>query len=87
VDYTLFDTLSDILVALDPGGVPIPYLFNESPDGRLLEAQGIQNYGYLPMNLPEDIDLPAVIHAENERVPIEAIDFGAQALYKFLERY
>jgi len=87
VDYTLFDTLGNILAELDPTGTPIPYLFNESPDGRLLEDAGIQNYGFLPMNLPPEIDLPSVIHGENERVPLESITFGAEALYKLLKRY
>jgi acetylornithine deacetylase/succinyl-diaminopimelate desuccinylase-like protein len=87
VDYGLFETLAGILTELDPEGTPIPYLFNESPDGRLLEDFGMQNYGFLPMNLPPDIDLPSVIHGENERVPVESIAFGAGALYKLLERY
>jgi len=87
VDYALFDTLAGILNELDPQGTPIPYLFNESPDGRLLEDFGMQNYGFLPMNLPPEIDLPSLIHGENERVPVESIAFGAEALYKLLERY
>lgn len=87
VDYTLFDTLAEILTESDPDGVPIPYLFNESPDGRLLEAQGMQNYGFLPMNLPPEIDLPSLIHGENERVPVSAIQFGADALFKLVNRY
>lgn len=87
VDYTLFDTLAGILTDLDPAGAPIPYLFNESPDGRLLEAAGMQNYGFLPMNLPPEIDLPSLIHGENERVPLRSITFGAEALYELLKRY
>jgi len=87
VDYSLFDTLASILSKLDPTGTPIPYLFNESPDGRLLENQGIQNYGFLPMNLPPELDLPAVIHGENERVPLTSVTFGADALYELLKRY
>lgn len=87
VDYGLFDTLATILAKMDPEGTPIPYLFNESPDGRLLEDAGIQNYGFLPMNLPPYIDLPAVIHAENERVPVTAITFGADALFELVKRY
>jgi len=87
VDYALFDTLAGILTELDPQGTPIPYLFNESPDGRLLEDFGMQNYGFLPMNLPPEIDLPSLIHGENERIPVEAISFGADGLYKLLERY
>ena len=80
-------TLATILVEMDSEGTPIPYLFNESPDGRLLEDAGIQNYGFLPMNLPPYIDLPAVIHAENERVPVTAITFGADALFELVKRY
>lgn len=87
IDYGLFETLADILRELDPEGIPIPYLFNESPDGRLLEAHGMQNYGFLPMNLPSEIDLPSLIHAENERVPVESIEFGAKALHELLRRY
>ena len=87
VDYSLFDTLAGILTDLDPQGVPIPYLFNESPDGRLLEDAGMQNYGFLPMDLPPDLDLPSMIHGENERVPVSSIHFGAQALYELLKRY
>jgi acetylornithine deacetylase/succinyl-diaminopimelate desuccinylase-like protein len=87
VDYGLFDTLAGILTELDPTGTPIPYLFNESPDGRLLEDFGMQNYGFLPMNLPPEIDLPSLIHGKNERVPVSSIAFGADALYKLLERY
>lgn len=87
VDYSLFDTLAGILTDLDPSGSPIPYLFNESPDGRLLEDFGMQNYGFLPMDLPPDIDLPSIIHGENERVPLSAISFGADVLYELLKRY
>lgn len=87
VDLSLFDTLAGILNDLDPTGTPIPYLFNESPDGRLLEDFGIQNYGFLPMDLPPEIDLPAVIHGENERIPIHSLHFGAEALFELLKRY
>lgn len=87
VDDTLLPLLGALLTEHDPDGIPIPYLFNESPDGRLLEAHGIQNYGFLPMNLPPDIDLPALIHGENERVPVEAIEFGASVLYDLVRRY
>lgn len=87
VDYELFEQLAAIIRDLDPQGIPIPYLFNESPDGRLLEAHGMQNYGFLPMNLPPEIDLPSLIHAANERVPVDSIEFGARALFELVCRY
>jgi acetylornithine deacetylase/succinyl-diaminopimelate desuccinylase-like protein len=87
VDYALFDMLADLLRSHDPDGTPIPYLFNESPDGRLLEDHGLQNYGFLPMNLPPEIDLPSLIHGENERVPVSAIQFGADILFDLVAQY
>ena len=87
VDYTLFNLMTDLLREHDPQGIPIPYLFNESPDGRLLEDYGIQNYGFLPMNLPPEIDLPTLIHGEDERVPVAAIQFGADILFDLITRY
>lgn len=83
----LFGTLGAIITDLDQEAIPIPYLFNESPDGRLFADHGIQHFGFLPMNLPPEIDLPSLIHAPNERVPIGAIDFGAEALYRLIARY
>lgn len=84
---TLLDLLSDILTDLDPDAVPVPYVFSESPDGRLFAARDIQHYGFLPMNLPPDIDLPDLVHAPDERVPLDAIEFGAEALYQLITRY
>lgn len=86
-DDGLFDTLAGILTDLDPGAVPIPYVFTESPDSRLFADHGIQHYGFLPMNLPRGLDLPALIHGPDERVPVEAIEFGAEAIHRLLTSY
>lgn len=86
-DAGLLDLLGSILTELDPRAIPVPYLFNESPDGRLFAAHGIQHYGFLPMNLPPEIDLTDLIHGPDERVPLAAIEFGARALRQLIARY
>lgn len=86
-DADLLDLLGSILRELDPQAIPVPYLFNESPDGRLFAAHGIQHYGFLPMNLPPEIDLTDLIHGPDERVPLAAIEFGARALHELILRY
>lgn len=86
-DDRLMPTLSAILQDLDPLGVPIPFMFNESPDGRLFHELGIQHYGFLPMDLPPHIDLPSLVHGPNERVPLEAVEFGARALHQLINGY
>jgi acetylornithine deacetylase/succinyl-diaminopimelate desuccinylase-like protein len=86
-DPALFGELATVLVDLDPSGTPIPFLFNESPDGRLFAEHGIQHYGYVPMDLPPDIRLPDLIHGPNERIPVSAIEFGAEAIYRLTARF
>ena len=83
----LFNTLAGILREADPDGIPIPLLLSGVTDARFFSRLGIQTYGYLPMTLPEDMNFSQLIHAANERVPVAAIDFGAQAIYKALQRF
>jgi acetylornithine deacetylase/succinyl-diaminopimelate desuccinylase-like protein len=83
----LFNTLSDILRKADPDGTPVPLLLSGVTDGRFFSRLGIQTYGFLPMPLPEDFNFTQTIHAANERVPVDAIKFGAEAIYQALQRF
>ena len=83
----LFDTLAGIIREVDPKGVPVPLLLSGVTDGRFFSRLGIQTYGFLPMNLPEDMDLTQLIHAADERIPAESLSFGADALYRVLQRF
>ena len=83
----LFDTLADIIWEQDPEGLSVPMLMPAGTDGRHFAALGIQTYGWMPMNLPDDFDFLKTIHAANERVPVSALEFGAEALYQLLLRF
>ncbi|MEO8954194.1 MAG: M20/M25/M40 family metallo-hydrolase [Ktedonobacteraceae bacterium] len=82
----LFDTLADILKEADPHGIPLPMLLPAVTDGRFFSRLGIQTYGFLPMLLPENFNFTQTIHAADERIPIEAVGFGARAIYEALLR-
>lgn len=86
-DLGLFDTLSSVLKEADPEGIPVPMLMPAATDGRLFARLGIQIYGFLPMLLPDTLDFAATIHGPDERVPVDAINFGAGAVYRLLQRY
>jgi acetylornithine deacetylase/succinyl-diaminopimelate desuccinylase-like protein len=83
----LYDTLADILRQADPGSAPVPLLLSGVTDARHFSCLGIQTYGFLPMRLPEDFNFSATIHAADERIPVDALDFGAQAIYQVLQRF
>lgn len=86
-DMGLFDTLANILREADPGGTPVPLLLSAITDGRYFSRLGIQTYGFTPMKLPAGFDFSQTIHAVDERIPLEALRFGADAIYRLLQRY
>ena len=86
-DMGLFDRLAGLLRELDPAGTPVPLLLSATSDARFFSRLGIQTYGFLPMPLPKDFNFSQTIHAADERIPIEALDFGTNAIYKVLKRF
>jgi acetylornithine deacetylase/succinyl-diaminopimelate desuccinylase-like protein len=85
-DMGLFDLLADILKEADPDGIPVPLLLSGVTDGRFFSRLGIQTYGFLPMLLPEGFNFTQTIHSADERIPVGAIEFGANAIFKALQR-
>jgi acetylornithine deacetylase/succinyl-diaminopimelate desuccinylase-like protein len=81
-----FETLAQIIRELDPGSVPVPLLQAGVTDARFFAQLGIQNYGFLPLRLPGDFRFTTLIHAADERVPADAIEFGAEAVFRALTR-
>ena len=86
-DKGWFEPLADILHEMDPKGIPVPMLLPAVTDGRFFSRLGIQTYGFTPMNLPEGFAFFDTIHAADERIPVDAVDFGTQAIYQAIQRY
>lgn len=86
-DMGLFSTLAEILRNADPAAIPMPLLLSSATDAQSFSQLGIQTYGFLPMLLPKDLNFSQVIHGANERIPVEALDFGAKAIYELLRQY
>ena len=86
-DMGLFDLLAGILHQADPDGIPLPFLLSGVTDARFFSRLGIQTYGFLPMALPEDFNFSQTIHAADERIPVESIGFGTNAIYELLQRF
>ena len=86
-DMTMFDTLAGALRELDPSAKPIPMLLPGVTDGRFFSRLGIQTYGFLPMQLPAGLPFMQLIHAPDERLPADAVEFGTRAIGRVLERF
>ncbi len=86
-DLGLFETLGEIIRELDPEGIPIPLLQIGVTDGRFFSRAGIQTYGFLPMRLPEGFAFTKLIHAADERIPVDGLEFGAEAVWRAVQRF
>lgn len=86
-DLSFYEPLAQIIRELDPEGVPVPMLQAGVTDARFLTRAGIQTYGYLPLQLPEDFQPLTLIHNADERVPAAALTFGVEAISRAITRY
>ncbi|HEY1450848.1 MAG TPA: M20/M25/M40 family metallo-hydrolase [Solirubrobacteraceae bacterium] len=86
-DLAMFETLATTLRELDPGAKAIPMLLPGVTDGRFFSTLGIQTYGFLPMQLPPELPFMRLIHAPDERLPVDAVEFGTRAIGRVLERF
>ena len=45
----------------------------------------MRSFGFTPLRLPADLDFTALFHGVDERVPVDALEFGARVLDRFLD--
>ena len=87
VDLSQFDLFASVLKDADAGCVPLPSLVTGGTDARHFARLGIRTYGFLPLNVPPDFNSSSTIHAADERVPVNALEFGAECVYEAVMRY
>ena len=80
----LVDGMAAALRTEDPFAHPVPYMLSGGTDGKSLARLGIAHYGFVPLLLPPNLDFLAMFHGVDERVPVDALTFGARVLDRFL---
>ena len=86
-DTPLYRLLGETLRAHDPEGIPIPIMAPFATDAKHLARLGVPTYGFAPLRLgPRDAYLD-LFHADDERVPLDALRFGLPVLYDVVRRY
>ena len=86
-DFGLFPLLADVLERAHSGSKAVPYLLPGSSDARFFSRLGIQTYGFTPMNLPPGLNFFDTIHGADERIPVECVAFGADAVFKVITEH
>ena len=80
----LIDAMTRSLEAEDPGCRVLPYCLSAGTDNKQLKELGIDGYGFTPLQLPADLDFAPLFHGVDERVPVDAVRFGARVLLRLV---
>ncbi len=84
-DGPLVDAMTRSLLAEDPDALVAPYLMSGGTDAKHFRKLGMRSYGFAPLRLPADLDFTALFHGVDERVPVDALEFGARVFDRFLD--
>ncbi|HEY7719756.1 MAG TPA: peptidase dimerization domain-containing protein, partial [Pedococcus sp.] len=80
----LVERMKAALLAEDPGARVLPYCLSGGTDNKALSRLGITGYGFAPLRLPADLDFAPMFHGIDERVPVDALQFGTRVLHRLL---
>ncbi|HEX6057379.1 MAG TPA: M20/M25/M40 family metallo-hydrolase [Gemmatimonadaceae bacterium] len=82
VSTALFRSMERAAKTMAPEAVVLPFMSTGATDGAALRALGIPTYGILPMPMPVEDELR--MHGDDERVPVAALGWATEYLYRVL---
>jgi acetylornithine deacetylase/succinyl-diaminopimelate desuccinylase-like protein len=83
-DGPLVEAMAAALRTEDPGARTVPYMLSGGTDAKHFAELGMRCFGFAPLRLPPDLDFASLFHGIDERVPVDALRFGARVLDTFL---
>ena len=84
-DGALYEAMSAALLAEDPQATVVPYCLSAGTDAKWFHKLGIRCFGFSPLKLQPNMDFSGMFHGIDERVPTDALRFGARVLDHFLD--
>jgi acetylornithine deacetylase/succinyl-diaminopimelate desuccinylase-like protein len=81
----IVDAMVKSLLEHDAAARAVPYTLSGGTDAKAFAALGITGYGFAPLRLPPTLAFADLFHGVDERVPVDALEFGARVLDRFLD--
>ncbi|MEV8371130.1 M20/M25/M40 family metallo-hydrolase [Kribbella sp. NPDC056861] len=82
-DGRLVETMKKVLLAEDPQSRTAPLLMSGGTDAKSWSRLGVRCFGFVPLQLPPDLDFMGMFHGIDERVPTASLEFGSRVLDRF----
>ena len=80
----LMASMTEALLAEDPGGTIVPYCMSGGTDAKHFARLGMTCYGFTPLILPAGYDYYAMFHGTDERIPLSALESAVRIMDRFL---
>lgn len=85
MDSDLYKTIQQATNEEFPGAAVVPMMSTAATDSAFLRLRNVQAYGLLPFPLTEQDILG--MHADNERIPVNAFQKGVEYLYRIVNDF
>ncbi|HEY7296204.1 MAG TPA: M20/M25/M40 family metallo-hydrolase, partial [Dehalococcoidia bacterium] len=82
-----FEELCGVVRELDPGARPVPAIVTGVTDARHFARLGTRCYGFAPVRLTPETPFWTLFHSADERIPVDGLAFGVEAIFRVLEQY
>jgi acetylornithine deacetylase/succinyl-diaminopimelate desuccinylase-like protein len=88
-EVPLVEKMMAALRTEDPAARIVPYCLSAGTDNKTFGTMDmgrglIRGYGFVPLKLDPSLDFAAMFHGVDERVPLDALEFGCKVLDRFL---
>jgi acetylornithine deacetylase/succinyl-diaminopimelate desuccinylase-like protein len=83
----LFAEIRRTMARHDPQGTVVPYMVPGFTDAKAYQRMGATCYGFYPLRLPPELKFSRMFHGDDERIPIEALRFGIDALHDLVSSF
>jgi len=85
LESDLYNTIERVTPEVFPGAIVVPFMSTGATDSAQLRLHNVQAYGLLPFTLTEEDEQR--MHADNERIPLDAFRKGIEYLYRVVEEF
>lgn len=83
----LFEVIKSVLQKHDPEATVVPALLTGGTDAKHVAALGTKVYGFAPELYIHGFDGWSGVHGHDERISVQAMQWGTRVLYEVVERF
>jgi acetylornithine deacetylase/succinyl-diaminopimelate desuccinylase-like protein len=87
LDGLMYPLLEQVVRDHDEQGVPLPFLAPYATDAKHLARIGVPTYGFSPLRIEGEHGFLALLHADDERIGVEALRWGMPVLGDAVARF